>query len=394
LLTSSTCLRTTDIGTFSRNNHSVTSKSSRVREPSLINLKMPNYLPVKMNMVIQHEAIIEAFNALGGERTIREVEEWVRRRYSHRWKDFGTAMADMVPITLGGNTSSQCSKHLRVLRRVSRGKYTLIETYEKLEGEPFQRAPQMIRPKRQIRHHPPSSSQARPGKETLTYFTLDREFWVPGNPATFATRGEVPWRDALRISLPERSRGSNERGLTMDFHLANLAPQGQPLDLDNLCEPLFSILINGKGWFGGRRTNMYWFKASKSQATPTGCTIRILSSPPTEPYQDSIFDGYFPGPLPRSAKDPDMPTWIYEVFDREKSNSDVSYSVHLKFDDAKINIGDISTGIVKSTIDCLYPIIGGVPGSPEDWRISILRVEKGCYIIGKGVHISIRTILD
>lgn len=32
---------------------------------------------------------------------------------------------------------------------------------------------------------------------------------------------------------------------------------------------------------------------------------------------------------------------------------------------------------VKSTIDCLYPIIGGKKGSPEDWRVDFLEVEKG-----------------
>ena len=27
-------------------------------------------------------------------------------------------------------------------------------------------------------------------------------------------------------------------------------------------------------------------------------------------------------------------------------------------------------------IDCLYPILGGPPGDPEDWRIDVLQVEK------------------
>jgi len=57
-------------------------------------------------MVNQYEAIIEAFEALGDSRTINEIQAWVNKRYGDIWKDFGTAMADMVPLYLGGNKSS------------------------------------------------------------------------------------------------------------------------------------------------------------------------------------------------------------------------------------------------------------------------------------------------
>jgi len=77
----------------------------------------------------QHEAIIEAFQALGRVRTIDEIHDWVRKKYGDRWKDFGTRMADMVPQELGGNSSSNVQNQFRVLRRVSgkySGKYSLI----------------------------------------------------------------------------------------------------------------------------------------------------------------------------------------------------------------------------------------------------------------------------
>jgi len=34
---------------------------------------------------------------------------------------------------------------------------------------------------------------------------------------------------------------------------------------------------------------------------------------------------------------------------------------------------------VKATIDCLWPIIGGKPRTPEDWRIEELMVETKVY---------------
>ncbi len=52
------------------------------------------------------------------------------------------------------------------------------------------------------------------------------------------------------------------------------------------------------------------------------------------------------------------------------------YAVGLRFGGSAVNIGDIATGRVKSVIDCLYPILGGVVGAPEDWRITSLYVEK------------------
>lgn len=107
-----------------------------------------------------------------------------------------------------------------------------------------------------------------------------------------------------------------------------------------------------------------------------------------------MFDEYWPGPPPRSARSPDMPTWIREVFHQREAHSDYFYFVRLVFDDANLNIGDISTGVAKSTIDCLYPVIGGTVGSPEDWRISVLQVEKRRnYDERKGVQITIECML-
>jgi hypothetical protein len=75
----------------------------------------------------QCECIIEAFQHLGGTRTIAEISEWVIKEYGNRWTDYGTAMADMVPISHGGNRSSNVPNWFRVLKRKRRGEYCLIE---------------------------------------------------------------------------------------------------------------------------------------------------------------------------------------------------------------------------------------------------------------------------
>lgn len=74
----------------------------------------------------QPEAIIEAFKALGGTRNKYEIDAWVKRKYGDVWKDFGTSMADMVPLSHGGNSSSNVSDGFRVLERVSPGEYRML----------------------------------------------------------------------------------------------------------------------------------------------------------------------------------------------------------------------------------------------------------------------------
>ncbi|MCU0649382.1 MAG: hypothetical protein MUF00_15400 [Gemmatimonadaceae bacterium] len=75
-------------------------------------------------MTAQHqaEAIWEAMTALGGERTIAEVTDWIEARYPGRWKSAGTPMAD---LTYPGSASSQCALDERCLDRTDRGTYRI-----------------------------------------------------------------------------------------------------------------------------------------------------------------------------------------------------------------------------------------------------------------------------
>ena len=71
----------------------------------------------------QPEAIIEAFKTLGETRNKYDIKAWVSQKHVDVWKDYGTTMADMVPISRGGNSSSTVREELRVLERVSPGEY-------------------------------------------------------------------------------------------------------------------------------------------------------------------------------------------------------------------------------------------------------------------------------
>ncbi len=206
----------------------------------------------------------------------------------------------------------------------------------------------------------------------------ERRFWVPGVPATFATRNEVPWKDTLEESLP-RCSGEKFCGLKLNFTLLTQAPNKQPLDVDNLCEPVFSVFINRLGWFEGRRPNLKWWCAYKKAGHPSG--LELLIEPNSAPemieeFGNPFFDETYAGLLPSKASSPNIPSWLNTLEKIEPLQDNEKLVVRLQFGGQKVNIGDIATGKVKSTIDRLYPVIGGRVSSPEDWRIDILQVEK------------------
>ena len=61
-----------------------------------------------------------------------------------------------------------------------------------------------------------------------------------------------------------------------------------------------------------------------------------------------------------------------------KSKQDITnFLVVMRFGNRHLNLGDVSTGKIKHIIDGLYPLVGGMPGRPDDWRISAMAVEKG-----------------
>lgn len=71
---------------------------------------------------VEAEAIWQAMTALGGERSIQEVTDWIESRYPLRWKDVGTPMAD---LTFPGNNSSSYPLERRFLERTGPGRYRI-----------------------------------------------------------------------------------------------------------------------------------------------------------------------------------------------------------------------------------------------------------------------------
>lgn len=210
-------------------------------------------------------------------------------------------------------------------------------------------------------------------------------FYVNGEPSSFSTAREKPWKMNLEQQIPSGDKNGFEKGVIIDFHLESMTVNGQYFDVDNLCEPVFSVLINNKGWFNGKRPNIQWFRASKIKDNKSGCNFRLTSSKEAEKnieFKNTIFDKVYSGNLPKSATDEEFISWIKQNSTGVKQSP--SFYLNIEFADQKINLGDIATGRIKSIIDCLYPVIGGNKGAPTDWKIDILDVKKGLTTIPEG----------
>lgn len=167
-------------------------------------------------------------------------------------------------------------------------------------------------------------------------------------------------------------------GAYLYYHLPTLAPRGMPLDTDNLCEPPIYALTKC-GYFQGKRKNMAWWHARKRVAEPTGAKIVVDSTPPVDLRAElgsPFFDHTYTGNLPSSASDPSIPKWISSIENISLPNRNDRLAISLKFGSSRVSLGNISTGPIKSIIDCLYPIIGGEISAPDDWKIDLIQVQK------------------
>ena len=215
------------------------------------------------------------------------------------------------------------------------------------------------------------------------------ERFVSGRPAPFATAGERPWKDALATQLQTVSEDRTGRFIELDFAVAPAIGYARGADLDNFCEPVFSVVANRVGWFGGSRPNIRAFRARKTLAEPTGCRILITDDRWDGTWIDGVdlLNDVSPDPLPRSARDEPFARWVAERMTLAASLS-ADVGVELRFP-GPINLGDVATGRIKNIIDCLYPVLGGFPGAPNDSRVTVLEATKMDTQVSGTVHVRV-----
>lgn len=208
---------------------------------------------------------------------------------------------------------------------------------------------------------------------------------LAGVPSPWSGSGEKTWKETLRRGIPEPTTEYDAQGVLLHFRLTGADSGYSAADLDNLCEPIFQVLIGEQGWFSGKRANLRWFRASKSYGEAPGCDLTVTRSSPVDAPQTHsrmLLSTLYIGPLPLRGSDSPLADWVGSI--PEAPVQIDRCAVLLQFADTAVNIGDIPTGRVKNVVDCLYPVLGGKPSDPEDWRVDILQVEKGAAYVSLG----------
>lgn len=208
---------------------------------------------------------------------------------------------------------------------------------------------------------------------------------VPGIPSSYSTPKEKPWKEALNTHIPLAPLlGSVATGVVANFRVPRPQVGHRKVDLDNLCEPLFSVLVNQKHWFGKTRPNIQWFKVTKSYEEPFGCDVCLFETLPRNEAlleQKVLFSATYDSAFPKSAQDIPFADWVKLYHTSTERSEWFSICIQFGFNG---NIGDIASEATKSIIDCLYPILGGKVGAPQDWRVIELQVEKNVSDIPVG----------
>lgn len=201
---------------------------------------------------------------------------------------------------------------------------------------------------------------------------MDCKYWINGFPATFATSREKIWKQQICEALTGKQYDDSRVNLRFVFTKDNY--DKYQYDIDNLCEPVFAVLTSSLHWFSGKRNNITCWTARKCIGEEQGLLIQNINSETLlAPSGTPLFDEVYGGVLPNKATDDNIPSWIKRLGQFKAVNA---CSIRLIFENTPVSIATISSGKVKPIIDCLYPIIGGIAGAPNDEIIEMLTVER------------------
>lgn len=212
---------------------------------------------------------------------------------------------------------------------------------------------------------------------------------VAGEPAAFATAREEPWKAELEAALAGVAFDPAGTVLSLDFVVSPRVGYPAGPDVDNLCEPVIATVVGRLGWFGGKRPAIVGLWARKRVGPRVGCEIAVFPTWTDVGIGDVpvLLDATWAGEPPRSGRDLVFAQWVGREL-RALPSPGSRVAVRLAFA-GRMNVAAISDGRVKNTIDCLWPVLGGTPGAPDDGRVSILAATQGDRAGVPGVRITV-----
>ncbi len=207
----------------------------------------------------------------------------------------------------------------------------------------------------------PAVSTSAPGDE------LADHIFVEGEPPSFLTPRENPWKEQVRAALARQLR--NPR---LQFVVSSWKRGCQYFDLDNIAKPVLDVI--------GIEADSVWVSVTVGE--PPGV---VISEARPQSVVNLLSEIHIAQPPTRSIKRlPALP----ELAGLPPIGTDEPLGVGLAFSAATVRVGDFGfEGPIKSLIDAMGPVLGTYHQGSADYRIRELRVTRGIAPSESGVTV-------
>lgn len=202
------------------------------------------------------------------------------------------------------------------------------------------------------------------------------EWFIPGEPPTWLGSGERDWK----ARLAEAVKLAPAPFLNLDFRVSSFLRAGHRFDLDNMVTPVFDQLL------GPRRSELrralHGWSARRGLSPQPGLRIVEADSARNDSMGGEdclVLDLAYLGGLPADSrgKGVEFAQAVVHALGAWSPSAEHRFAVDLGFGDDVQDITWVAEKPVKPVVDCLFPVLGGRPGAPEDWKIERLRVQRG-----------------
>jgi hypothetical protein len=205
------------------------------------------------------------------------------------------------------------------------------------------------------------------------------EWIVAGEASVWMGSGERAWKNQLSASV-RLDTSKPPAFLDLDFRVASFLRNGQVFDLDNMVTPVFNALL------GPRRSQirlaLLGWRATRVENQDTGLRLRQYDEAlGTFELCGSVLvlDATLRGRLPVDSREGGSPfvAGIQEALGPWAPERTHRFAVALAFGDDVRDITWVEGVPIKPVVDCLFPVFGGRPGAPDDWKVDAIQVERG-----------------
>ncbi len=217
-----------------------------------------------------------------------------------------------------------------------------------------------------------------------------RCWFVAGEPATWLGSGYEPWKQRVASAIA-LDPAAPPAGLSLELLVTSPLRNGQRFDLDNLVTPVFQAVLGPRR--SPLRLGLRWWRARLLVANEAGLVLEadgpdvgVLAAAGGPLVRLS-----FAGPLPADSRagGAAFVEAVRRALPGAAPRSGDRFGVSLAFGTGTADITWVEERPIKPVVDCLYPILGGVSGAPDDWKLQRLEVRRDADVPPNGCVVTV-----